>query len=58
MASPRIHLKMACGVLNPHVFCTSATLRPLALRRALIFAPVAVMLIVGAAETAVVTDDI
>ena len=61
MTSPRIHLKIACGVLNPHMACTSATLSPLALSKDLIFAPVAVMLIVGAAVATVaaeVTDDI
>ena len=58
MASPLIHLKIACGVLNPHVACTSATLSPLALSKALIFAPVAAMLIVGADETAEETDDV
>ena len=58
IALPRIHLKIACGVLKPHIFCTSATFNPLDFSSALIFAAVAAMLIVGAAVAAEVTDDL
>ena len=48
-ASPLIHLKIACGVRNPNIACTSATLSPLFLIKALMFAPVAIASIVGGA---------
>jgi hypothetical protein len=40
---------MACGVLKPNTVCTSATLSPLPFIKALMFAPVAIISIVGAA---------
>jgi len=48
IVSPRIHLNTACGVLNPQPFWISTILSPFALMRFLMFAPVAVMLMVGA----------
>lgn len=49
IASPLIHLNIACGVLKPNTVCTSATLSPLPFIKALMFAPVAIISIVGAA---------
>lgn len=46
-ASPRIHLKIACGVLKPHRACTSDILKPLDLMIFLILLPVAFTSITG-----------
>ena len=45
--SPRIHLNIACGVLKPHLACTSDILKPLDLMIFLILLPVAFTSIIG-----------
>ena len=50
-ASPRIHLKIACGVLKPHLACTSDILKPLDLMIFLILLPVAFTSIIGVSNS-------
>jgi len=46
-ASPRIYLNIACGVLKPHLACTSDILKPLDFIIFFILLPVAFTSIIG-----------